>query len=43
MDLKKISIPYALLGIAYIAYFFTHIAELYIAIGLIYLYLAFKH
>lgn len=43
MDFEKISVPYLLLGVAYILFFFTHWYELYIAIGLIYIYLAFKH
>lgn len=43
MDLKKISIPYLLLGLTYILYYFTHIPELYIVLGLLYIYLAFKH
>jgi len=43
MDIKNISIPYVLLGLSYIAYYFTHYAWLYIVIGLLYLYLAFRH
>ena len=43
MDLKKISIPYVLLGISYILYYFTHWPWLYIVIGLLYIYLAFSH
>jgi hypothetical protein len=43
MDLKKISIPYLLLGLSYILYYFTDIHQLYIVIGLLYIYLAFKH
>ena len=38
MDIKKISVPYLLLGLAYILYYFTHISELYIFIGLIYIF-----
>lgn len=43
MDLKKINIPYILLGAAYLLYYFTHISELYIFIGLIYIFIAFNH
>ena len=43
MDIKKISVPYLLLGLSYILYYFTHIPEIYIAIGLIYIFIAFKH
>lgn len=43
MDLKKVNLPYVLLGGAYLIYYFTHIAEIYIFIGLLYIYIAFNH
>lgn len=43
MNIKKINLPYVLLGLAYILYYFTHISELYILIGLIYIFIAFNH
>lgn len=43
MDFKKINLPYVILGLAYILYYFTHIPEIYIAIGLIYIFIAFNH
>ncbi|NLB28194.1 MAG: hypothetical protein GX819_04520 [Clostridiaceae bacterium] len=41
--LKKANIPYVLLGLAYILYYFTHVTEIYIFIGLVYLFVAFRH
>ena len=43
MSLKKVNIAYVLLGLAYILYYFTHVAEIYIFIGLVYLLIAFRH
>lgn len=42
MSLKKVNIPYGLLGLAYILYYFTHLTEIYILIGLVYLFLALR-
>ncbi|HQB81145.1 MAG TPA: hypothetical protein PK646_03535 [Bacillota bacterium] len=41
--LKKVNIAYLLVGAAYILYYFTHLTELYILIGLVYLFVAFRH
>ncbi len=43
MSLKKVNIPYLLLGLAYILYYFTHLSEIYIFIGLVYGFIAFRH
>ncbi|MFA5586082.1 MAG: hypothetical protein WDA02_05990 [Saccharofermentanales bacterium] len=43
MSLKKVNIPYLLLAVTYIVYYFTHLPELYILIGLTYGFLAFRH
>ncbi len=43
MGFKKVNLPYMLLGLSYILYYFTHIPEIYILIGLTYIFLALKH
>ena len=43
MHFKKVYLPYVLLGSAYILYYLTHVREIYIFIGLIYVFIAFQH